>query len=218
MLDHSWVLWAEIWGSAGTWCLWRNSQEPLLNCLWLQGLQLGGHVVVPVSAPNPSPHTASTSSLSGAGPAPQVLTDRHSHVAALAQIKCQEWEYKLARPSRTEKSPRMPQGGRRKSPERGCQARRARRRGFHHLCFEPCLQPRPGPPPALHAPAAAVAAAVALEGSLRSAPLGPPRFSVHGLAVPTGRGTRIPAAAASCACVSAKSKEGSAPRDNSRCR
>ena len=103
-------------------------------------------------------------------------------------------------------------------PERGCQARRARRRGFHHLCFEPCLQPRPGPPPALHAPAAAVAAAVALKSSLRSAPLGPPRFSVHGLAVPTGRVTRIPAAAASCACVSAKSKEGSAPRDNSRCR
>lgn len=33
VLDHRGVLRAESWGSAGIWCLWGNSQGPLLNCL-----------------------------------------------------------------------------------------------------------------------------------------------------------------------------------------
>lgn len=66
-----------------------------------------------------------------------VWSHRHSHVAALPKIKCHEWEYKLAPSSRTGKSILLPKGGRRKSPEKGCQVRRARRRGFHRLCFEP---------------------------------------------------------------------------------
>lgn len=36
--------------------------------------------------------------------------------------------------------------GRRKSPEKGCQARRPRRTGSHRLCFEPYFQLRPRPP------------------------------------------------------------------------
>lgn len=33
----------------------RNSQGPLLKCLWLQELHLGGQALVPTFAPNPSP-------------------------------------------------------------------------------------------------------------------------------------------------------------------
>lgn len=107
--------------------------------LWLQGLHLGGHAVVPAFPPNPSPLAASTF-LTGTGPAPGRSLDwshRHPHVAALPKIRCHEWEYKLSPSSRTGKSILLPKGGRRKSPEKGCQVRRARRRGFHRLCFEP---------------------------------------------------------------------------------
>lgn len=117
--------------------------------LWFQELQLGARLLANISAPNLSP-TLSVPAPLGARPAPQgcslVWSRRHTHVAALPRIKCHEQEYKLARPSRTEKPPQQPERGRRKSPERGCQARRARRRGFHRLCFEPCLQLRLGPP------------------------------------------------------------------------
>lgn len=42
-------------------------QGPLRNCLWLQGLHCGGHAVVPTFDPNPSTHTARTSSVQGLG-------------------------------------------------------------------------------------------------------------------------------------------------------
>lgn len=48
-----------------------------------------------------------------------------------------------------EKSTQLPTGGRRKSPERGCQVRRTRRTGSHRLCCEPYLHRglgRPCPP------------------------------------------------------------------------
>lgn len=146
--------------------------------------------------------------IKGQGPPPRVLTGLESlspHVAALPRIKCHKWGYKLARPYRTGKNQpdRPKEADRRKSPERGCQARWARRTGFRRLCSEPCLQLRPPRPSALHAPAAAVAVAVALR--VHFTRLSSPRFSVHGLVPPTGRATRIPAAAVGCACVLSKS-------------
>lgn len=129
-------------------------------------------------------------------------------MAALPRHKCQEWEYnKLARPEArgvgraTQRRPA--------SPERGCQARRARRRGFRRLCSEPCLQLRPGPPlPSTPLRGGGGGGSRSSLRSRRSA-----RSAVHGLAAETGRVPRIPAAAAGCACASATGEDGSAPRD-----
>lgn len=98
------------------------------------------------------------------------------------------------RPHRTGNR-RLAKGGRRKSPERDCQARRSQGMDSRRLCSEPCLQAAP----ALHAPAAAVR---------RWRPKELPRcawatrFPVIQLVKPTGRVVKSPAAAVNCACAS----------------
>lgn len=212
VLDHSWVLRVETWGSAGTWPLCGNSEGASSKSPVAPRTARWGQRCCPnICSKSFTPH-CHYQPFTGAGPAPQgaywsgvavTLTWRPFHGSNVTRGN------KSYRILQNQESTQLPKGGRRKSPEMGCQPRWSRRTGFHRLCFEPYLQLRPKPPPALHAPAAAVAAAAALR--LHSAPFGPPRFSKHGLAIPAGRVTRIPAAAADCACVWAKGKAGSGP-------
>lgn len=93
VLDHSWVLWAESRGSAGTWCPWGDGGGASPNGLWLRGLHVGGHAGAPTFAPNPSPHCLHPPGCS------LVWSHRHPHVAALPRHKRREREYnKRARP------------------------------------------------------------------------------------------------------------------------